>query len=36
MSPPILKRLGGTSEAAAWDAFVHDQPNGTFFHLSGW
>ena len=22
--------------APAWDAFVHAQPNGTFFHLSGW
>ena len=21
---------------AAWDAYVHQHPDGTFFHLSGW
>lgn len=34
---PILevKPLDG-ARSAAWDAFVRDHPEGSFFHLSGW
>jgi FemAB-related protein (PEP-CTERM system-associated) len=32
----IKIRLYNTSDRAAWDAYVTNHPNGTFFHLSGW
>lgn len=31
----VCRSLDGKADAA-WDAFVHAQPQGTFFHLSGW
>ena len=35
---PVVKRLavGDTVAAQAWDLFVNNHPEGTFFHRSGW
>lgn len=35
---PVLRLLppADTANRARWDAFVHDCPDATFFHLSGW
>jgi len=35
MTGLLLRPIEGT-DAPAWDAFVREQPNGTFFHLSAW
>ena len=34
-SQPVIKELAAAT-APAWDAFVHEAPAATFFHLAGW
>jgi FemAB-related protein (PEP-CTERM system-associated) len=31
-----IRQLADAATAARWDAFVHAEPDATFFHLSGW
>jgi FemAB-related protein (PEP-CTERM system-associated) len=34
--PGLVVRAFRESDRAAWNAFVHEQPQGTFFHLAEW
>ncbi len=36
IAPTYTVRELAAGDAARWDAFVESQPDGTFFHLSGW
>jgi serine/alanine adding enzyme len=33
---PLSIRLYEDSDGAAWDEYVHNHPDGTLYHLSGW